>query len=113
MNVKELIHQEAFYQNFPLEVDKFIDYCKKRGLNVDRRYLEYLEKEGLFRPIMRVDGYYVDNTTDLKKLYENNHVIDPSQNEFVPWKTFHETRPEYRERSYPHLLSSLSDLFFE
>jgi hypothetical protein len=117
MNVKELILQEAFYQNFPLEVDKFIDYCKKRGLkNVDRKYLEYLEKEGLFRPIMRVDGYYVNNTTDLKKLYENNHVIDPSQNEFVPWKTFYETRTEYpREviRTYyyhPYQIYSLNSV---
>lgn len=89
MNVKELILQEAFYQKFPLEVDKFIDYSKKRGLNVNRRSLEYLEKEGLFRPIMRVDGSGVSNTTDLKELYENNHVIDPSQNGFVPWRTYY------------------------
>ena len=105
MNVKELILQEAFYQNFPLEVDKFIDYCKKRGLNVDRKDLEYLEKEGLFRPIMRVDGYYVNNTTDLNKLYENNHVIDPRQKEFVPWNNFYEKRERYREEvihSYYH-----------
>ena len=106
MNVKELILQEAFYQNFPLEVDKFIDYCKKRGLNnVDRKYLEHLEQEERLKPIMRVVGSVVSNTTDLNKLYENNHVIDPSQNEFVPWKTFHETRPEYpREviRTYYH-----------
>ena len=106
MNVKELILQEAFYQNFPLEVDKFIDYCKKRGLNnVDRKYFEYLEQEGRLKPIMRVVGSVVSNTTDLKELYENNHVIDPSQNGFVPRKTFYKTRPEYpREviRTYYH-----------
>ena len=105
MNVKELILQEAFYQNFPLEVDNFIEYCKKRGLNVDRKKFESLEKEGLFRPIMRVDGYYVNNTTDLNKLYENNHVIDPSQKEFVPWNNFYEKRERYREEivhSYYH-----------
>ena len=106
MNVNELILQEAFYQNFPLEVDKFIEYCKKRGLNnVDRKYLEYLEQEERLKPIMRVVGSVVSNTTDLKELYENNHVIDPSQNGFVPWKTFYETRPEYpREviRTYYH-----------
>jgi len=105
MNVKELILQEAFYQNFPLEVDNFIEYCKKRGLNVNRTYLEYLEKDGLFRPIMRVDGSGVSNTTNLKELYETKHVLDPHQNEFVPWKTFYETKPEYpREviRTYYH-----------
>jgi hypothetical protein len=105
MNVKELIHQEAFYQNFPLEVDKFIDYCKERGINVNRRYLEYLEKEGLFRPIMRVDSYYVNNTADRKKKYETGHVIDPCQKEFVPWNNFYEKRERYREEivhSYYH-----------
>jgi hypothetical protein len=97
MNVKELILQEAFYQNFPLEVEKFIDYCKERGLNVNRRYLEYLEQEGLFRPIMRVDGYYINNTTELKKIYETGHVIDPRQKEFVPWNNYYEKRERYRE----------------
>ena len=88
MNVKELILQEAFYQNFPLEVNKFIGYCKERGLNVNRGYLEDIEREGLFRPIMRVDGYYVNNTTDLKELYENGRVIDPRQKGFVPWANY-------------------------
>ena len=97
MNVKELILQEAFYQNFPLEVNKFIDYCKERDLNVNRGYLENIEREGLFRPIMRVDGYYINNTTDLKELYENDHVIDPRQKGFVPWNKFYEKRERYRE----------------
>ena len=54
---------------------------------------------------MRVDGYYVNNTTDLKELYENKHVIDPSQNGFVPWNNFYEKRERYREEivhSYYH-----------
>lgn len=105
MNVKELILQEAFYQNFPLEVNKFIDYCKERGLNVNRGYLEDIEREGLFRPIMRVDGYYVNNTTDLKELYENGRVIDPRQKGFVPWANYYEKRERYREEivhSYYH-----------
>ncbi len=105
MNVKELILQEAFYQNFPLEVNKFIGYCKERGLNVNRGYLEDIEREGLFRPIMRVDGYYVNNTTDLKELYENGRVIDPRQKGFVPWANYYEKRERYREEivhSYYH-----------
>jgi len=64
---------------------------------------------------MRVVGSLVSNTTDLKKLYENNHVIDPSQNEFVPWKTFHETRPEYpseviRTYYHPYQIYSLNSV---
>ncbi|KAF5435461.1 hypothetical protein C5S36_03080 [Candidatus Methanophagaceae archaeon] len=111
MNLKELIIQEAFYQNFPLEVNKFIDYCKERGvdlkwgLNGNRKYLENLEKEGIFRPIMRVDGYYANNTTDLRELYENDHVIDPRQKGFVPWNNYYEKRERYREEivhSYYH-----------
>lgn len=97
MNVKELILQEAFYQNFPLEVDNFIEYCKKRGLNVNRGYLEHLEQEGRLKPIMRVDGYYViTNTTDLKELYENDHVIDPRQKGFSSWNKFYELSEGYQ-----------------
>ncbi|CAD6491412.1 MAG: hypothetical protein CHKLHMKO_00120 [Candidatus Argoarchaeum ethanivorans] len=115
MNVKELIFQEAFYQNFPLEVDKFIAYCKERGLNVNRGYLEHLEQEGHLKPIMRVDGFGVSNTTDLKELYENDQVIDPHQNGFVPWKTFYETRTEYpreviRTYYHPYQICSLNSV---
>jgi len=67
--------------------------------------LEDIEREGLFRPIMRVDGYYVNNTTDLKELYENGRVIDPRQKGFVPWANYYEKRERYREEivhSYYH-----------
>lgn len=97
MNLKELIFREAFHQNFPLDANKFIDYCKKRGLNIDREYLEYLEKKRLFIPIMRVKDLYVDNTTDLKELYSDGCVIDPRQEKFTPWKEYYIKKDGYRE----------------
>ncbi len=97
MNLKELILQESFHQNFPLKVDDFIKYCENRGLTVNRAHLEYLEKENIFKPIFRINGWYVSNTTELKELYEQGHVDNPSQTDFVPWIDFLTHKDGYTE----------------
>lgn len=87
-----MIFQEAFNQNFPLEVDRFIEYCNDRNLKVREENLEYLEKEGIFRPLMRVRDYYVNNTSELKELYQQGYVDDPCQRDFVPWEKFYKEK---------------------
>ena len=38
------IEQEMYLQNPPLKTDKFIDYCKKRGVKTTKEELEFLKK---------------------------------------------------------------------
>lgn len=51
----DFIEQEMYLQNPPLKTDKFIDYCKKRGVNTTKEELEFFEKEKLLFPIVRID----------------------------------------------------------
>lgn len=51
----DFIEQEMYLQNPPLKTDKFIEYCKKRGVNTTKEELEFFEKEKLFFPIARID----------------------------------------------------------
>lgn len=51
----DFIEQEMYLQNPPLKTDKFIDYCKKRGVNTTEEELEFFEKEKLLFPIVRID----------------------------------------------------------
>ena len=51
----DYIEQEMYLQNPPLKTDKFIDYCKKRGVNTTIKELAFFEKEKLLFPIVRID----------------------------------------------------------
>ena len=51
----DFIEQEMYLQNPPLKTDKFINYCKKRGVNTTKEELEFFEKEKLLFPIIRIE----------------------------------------------------------
>lgn len=42
------IKEEKYLQNPPLETNKFIEFCRIRGIETDRKELEYFEKEGVY-----------------------------------------------------------------
>ena len=54
IDLKYLIENECFIQCEPLPSDKFISFCKDRGIFITRKELERFEKLGLFFPIARV-----------------------------------------------------------
>ena len=45
------IEKEMYSQNPPMTTDQFIDFCKKRGIQITKEELEFFEKEKLFIPI--------------------------------------------------------------
>lgn len=49
-----LLELDAFRLCPPLPVDRFIDWCKKCGVDVSKELLEQFEKKGLFLPLLRV-----------------------------------------------------------
>ncbi|VVB64976.1 Uncharacterised protein [uncultured archaeon] len=49
------IENEYYLQNMPLDTDKFVNYCKNRGVDTNEKELEFFEREGLFYPIIRID----------------------------------------------------------
>ena len=54
MNLEFFIKEEQFIQAQPLELDRFISFCKKRKLNVNRELLEFFDNKRLFFPILRI-----------------------------------------------------------
>ena len=39
------LETELYLQNPPMHMGNFIDFCKKRGIKIDKSKLEYLEKK--------------------------------------------------------------------
>ncbi len=55
INLEYIIKNESFIVNPFLSTDRFITYCKDRGIIASREQLEQFEKLGLFYPIARVE----------------------------------------------------------
>ena len=89
MNLKLLIESESFSQNFPLELNEFIKYCNNREVIINKKNLEYLEEKKLFFPIFRTDKWIWQDTKILKKLYSENLIRIPRNEEFIPWEEFY------------------------
>jgi hypothetical protein len=53
--LRRFIEQEKFVQNPPLETARFIEFCQKRGIHTSERELEFLEKERLLIPLVRIE----------------------------------------------------------
>ena len=52
--LKKYFRLNCYLQNPPLNVKKFIKYCKNRGINVTESELEFYEKEQLLIPLFRL-----------------------------------------------------------
>jgi len=53
--LNDFIEKEMYLQNPPMTTDKFIQFCKKRGIQTTKEELEFFEREKLFFPIIRID----------------------------------------------------------
>src|ERR1051325_9325425 len=53
--LRYLVEHDAFAAVKPLSADRFVTYCKERGLDIDVKQLERLERLGVFAPIARVE----------------------------------------------------------
>jgi len=53
--LQDFIKKELYLQNPPLETDKFIKFCEKRGIQTSKKELEFFEKEELLFPIVRIE----------------------------------------------------------
>lgn len=58
IDLKYLIDNECFITSNLRDSDRFISYCKARGINTSREQLEQFEKLGLFYPIARLKSRF-------------------------------------------------------
>lgn len=97
--------EEVYLQNLPLKMDKFIKFCKKRGININKEKLEDLEKNNLFYPIFRIELIYEKDWDQyahpasnivpfLEVSYEQDKVFLPDKDKFKPFKEYYDKRKE-------------------
>ena len=130
------IEQEMYLQNPPLKTDKFIDYCKKRGVKTTKEELEFFEKEKLLFPIVRIDrpiGKEEGNNTKrystydvfkedvigtyhknlLKNWLEEDNIFDPATKDFQEWTTFFSEELEHEKQKIVSFYSSFQIFWLE
>ena len=108
--LSKFIREEKYLQNHPLEVNEFVEHCKKRGIIINEGELEFFEKEKLLFPIFRIDlpsikknekeidEFKTNNYSSYafgvgyKKLLSNwleeGNLYDPSIKPFKCWKNY-------------------------
>lgn len=127
--LKYYLEKELYLQNPPLSMKKFIDFCKKRGIKIDDKKLEELEKKKLFYPIFRVTNIYnpiseqyVSPSFDeysheeLLGYLENGNIYMPEENGFCKFKEFYDSETHslktysyYSAFQIWHLIEMLDD----
>ena len=53
--LQDFIEGEKYLQNPPMTTDKFVEFCKKQGIQTTKEELEFFEKEKLLFPIIRIE----------------------------------------------------------
>ena len=53
--LKYYIETELYLQNSPMNMKKFIDFCKNRGIKIDDKKLEELEGKNFFNFIISAE----------------------------------------------------------
>ncbi len=53
--LQDFIEGEKYLQNLPMTTDKFVEFCKKQGIQTAKEELEFFEKEKLLFPIIRIE----------------------------------------------------------
>ena len=59
--LKYYIENQFYIQNPPMDIEEFVKFCKKRGINISIGELELYEKEGFFYPIFRTKNEFYGN----------------------------------------------------
>lgn len=90
-----------YLQNPPMNMKNFINFCKKRGIKIDKSNLEDLEKKKLFYPIFRVSNIYNPiseqfvapsfsgrSHDELISYLNSGNIYIPQDNEFIEFEKF-------------------------
>lgn len=105
--IKKFIEKELYIQNPPILTKKFIDLCDDRGIETSKEELEYLEKEKLLYPILRIknekieyDEYQSISFNDtpnniLISLLNDKKILSPKELGFIPFSELGEKISSY------------------
>jgi len=110
--LKYYFDEQLYLQNLPLKMDKFIKFCEKRGIIINKQILEDLEKNNLFYPMFRIKLSYQkdldqyahpasDIVSFLEVSHNHNKVFLPNEENFKPFIEYYDKkREEYNVYTY-------------
>ena len=109
--LKYYIENQLYLQNPPMDIEEFVKFCKKRGINISIGELELYEKEGFFYPVFRTKNEYYNNRyhkyifdiygkTDLNNALKNGRIYIPSKDIFENFENYTERGKGYKISSY-------------
>jgi hypothetical protein len=85
--LQDFIAGEMYLQNPPIETDKFIKFCKKRGIKTSKDELEFFEKEKLLFPIIRIERPVGDEERIKFKKEDGNEYWRPAKGGLLKGET--------------------------
>lgn len=109
--LKYYIENQLYLQNPPMDIEEFVKFCKKRGINISIGELELYEKEGFFYPIFRTKNEFYGNMFHkyvfdkcekncINNALENGRIYLPSKDIFESFDSYTERGKGYKISSY-------------
>lgn len=99
--------EDLYLHDTPMNMKEFINFCKKRGIKIDKNKLEYLEKNKLFYPIFRVTDNYDSYSAqyvapdfrqyfhdDLLNDLNSGNIYIPKDKGFTDFKNFYDSKTQ-------------------
>ncbi len=80
-----IINHGHFFDKTLLNASRFVDYCRKRGIDISEERLERFEELGIFFPILRIS--YPEIEIKIKTIKsEGDHVQIQRVWNFARWR---------------------------
>ena len=85
-----------------LNPDEFLKYVKLRGIFLTKNNLEYYDKSGVLRPVLKVITPNIENNIRLRNSYSSAHIYTlqhyysegliefPNDGDYMPWSNYDE-----------------------
>lgn len=114
----DILLRSRFPQQDLLNPKDFLLYLKKRGFHTSMGELEYYDKQGLVRPVLRLrrpkeQGRYIFPEQDIFSLqeYHKNGLIEfPVHDDYSPWSQYHRGSEDIVPLFHPYQIFQIDNL---
>lgn len=114
----DILLRSRFPQQDLLNPKDFLLYLKKRGFHTSMGELEYYDKQGLVRPVLRLrrpkeQGRYIYPEQDIFSLqgYHNNGLIEfPVHDDYSPWSQYHRESEDIVPLFHPYQIFQIDNI---
>jgi hypothetical protein len=114
----DILLRSRFPQQDLLNPNDFLLYLKKRGTHTSMGELEYYDKQGLVRPVLRLrrpkeQGRYIYPEQDIFSLqeYHKDGLIEfPVHYDYSPWSQYHRENEDIVPLFHPYQIFQIDNI---